>query len=47
MVTVTSGISGSSICARDKTVDFQYPGDTGLGEIPSVVDESTEVPKIL
>lgn len=46
-MTVTSGISGSSVCARDKRVVFQYPGDTGLVEIPSVVDESSDVPKIL
>lgn len=31
----------------DKTVVFQYPGDTGEVEIPSAVDENMEVPKSL
>jgi hypothetical protein len=46
-VTVTNGIASSSICPFDKTVVFQYPGETGLVEIPSAVDENTEVPKTL
>lgn len=45
-MTVTSGISGSSICDFDRRVDFHL-GDMGLVDIPSVVDENTEVPKVL
>lgn len=45
-MTVTSGTSGSSIWAPDKTVVF-HPDDTGPAEIPSAVDEKTEVPKII
>lgn len=45
-VTVTRGISGSSICAPDNMVVFQYPGDTGLELGPSAVDERIDVRKI-
>lgn len=46
-MTVTNGISSSSICPFDNTVVFQYPDDTGLVKILSAVEESTEVRKIL